>query len=202
MPVRILPAVVPSHFVPFRSVLPLPGLRPATGPFLRAYRACEPVPARARFAPARFARLIARAREADAGHTSPFRFSTVFSRRREPGGKAAPRGHRFLPSRPISAPMLTTSSISRKKIWIREQRPVCPQPSPWPPPVPERGSRGPATVLPAPPDRSPGQAPNRRPGLDPGSIPDRLCPPQPFETGSDRLRPPREPKLDPGSSPG
>ena len=67
---------------------------------------------------------------------------------------------------------------------------------------PNRGSRSPAPVLGAAPDRSPGQTSNRHPGLDPRSIPDPLRPPQPFETGSDRLRSPREPELDPGSSPG
>ena len=52
--------------VPFRSMpsAPPPAWAPASGGtrFLRAYPACAPVPARARLAPARFARLIARAR--------------------------------------------------------------------------------------------------------------------------------------------
>ena len=42
----------------------------------------------------------------------------------------------------------------------------------------------------------------RRPGLDPGPIPDRLRPPQPFEKGLDRSRLPRALGMGPGSSPG
>ena len=44
--------------------------------------------------------------------------------------------------------------------------------------------------------------PTVTPAPEPGSIPDRLRPPQPFETGPDRLRPSRDPRLDPGSGAG
>ena len=47
-----------------------------------------------------------------------------------------------------------------------------------------------------------GLRPSRRPGLDPGPIPDRLRPSQPFEKGLDRLRLRRAPGMGPGSSPG
>ena len=50
--------------------------------------------------------------------------------------------------------------------------------------------------------KQPRPASNRHPGLEPGSIPDRLRTPRPFETGLDRPRPPREPEMGPGSSPG
>ena len=87
--VRIL-HVVPS--IAFRSVRAAAGLPAARPCFARIAWA------RARaFAPARFARLIARAcaREPGAGRTSPVRSVGVFSRRREAGDEAA-SGCRFL----------------------------------------------------------------------------------------------------------
>ena len=62
--VPFLHIVAPSRSVPLPSVH-VPAARPpgAAGPFLRAYRACAPAPARPRLAPARFAHLIAREAE-------------------------------------------------------------------------------------------------------------------------------------------
>ena len=55
------------------------------------------------FAPARFARLIARARGPDARRTSPVHFSRLFSRRREPEGGAVPgTPHPCLPPHLVS----------------------------------------------------------------------------------------------------
>ena len=79
--------------IPFRSILPAAGFRQWRDPLPRVSRAG----AGARPAPARFARLIARACEAGARHTSPVCFSGCFSRRREPEDEAAPRGCRFSP---------------------------------------------------------------------------------------------------------
>ena len=91
----------------YRSLqrVPLPAVRAAAslgapqaaGPFLRAYRACAPAPARARLAPARFAHLIARARRRThfARPFPPGLFSApaAFLRRkaeRRPPGTASP----------------------------------------------------------------------------------------------------------------
>ena len=62
-PCRRRSSAVPFlHIAPPSRSVPLPSLRAAAGPFLRAYPACAPLRGRARLAPARFARLIARAR--------------------------------------------------------------------------------------------------------------------------------------------
>ena len=83
---------------------PVPFHPPAGGgTLIRAYPARAPAPLGARFAPARFARLIARARSCTrAGRRAPplLAESGAFSRRREPGREAAPRGCRFLPPAP------------------------------------------------------------------------------------------------------
>ena len=62
----------PLRFVPTRSVRSAAARPPgAAGPWFRAYRLCARARAGARPAPARFARLIARARDAGPGRTSP-----------------------------------------------------------------------------------------------------------------------------------
>ena len=54
----------PSRSIPLHAVRTAAGPGPqAAGPFLRAYPACAPAPVCARLAPARFAHLIARARQ-------------------------------------------------------------------------------------------------------------------------------------------
>ncbi len=89
MPLPKLCRSVPAYrsSIAFRS----PRRQPAhpAGPFLRAYRACAPAPARARLALARFAHLIARARRRT--HFSRWQNRGLFSRRRERRNEAAPR---------------------------------------------------------------------------------------------------------------
>ena len=86
--------VPPSRFVPLRSFPPPACQR--RGSFSRVPHARAGAP----FAPARFARLIARA-WTSAGRTSPVRSVGVFSRRREAGDEAA-RGCRLLLSHPTT----------------------------------------------------------------------------------------------------
>ena len=98
------------HRVSFRSRRPrFPGKRPF---FARI--ACAPAPA---FAPARFARLIARAR-ANARRTSPVRSVGVFSHRREAEGETA-RGRRFLLSHPTTD---STGSSPFGNYFINDER--------------------------------------------------------------------------------
>ena len=97
--------------LPFRSVRSAAGL-PAARPFF-ARIACARVRA---FAPARFARLIAR--EPSAGRTSPVRSVGGFSHRCEAGDEAA-SGCRFLLSHPTTDS--TGSSHFENYFIIREQ---------------------------------------------------------------------------------
>jgi len=144
-PVRILHAVPPSHSVPFApprrtrrtlqmaaltppprtrrtlqmAAFPPPPACPASGTPIRAYRARPParVSAGAVRAPD-----CARARkDLGAARTSPVRFSGVFSRRREPGDEAAPRGCRFLASRFNLTTDFPGSARIRNYFWICEQ---------------------------------------------------------------------------------
>ena len=104
-------ALPPGSFVSgfgawrFSFPLPFPFHPPAAGgTLICAYPARAPAPLGARFAPARFARLIARARpRARTGHRAhpacwPNRGLFCAGANRE--GRAAPRGCRFLPPAP------------------------------------------------------------------------------------------------------
>ena len=86
-----------SCFVPFA---PPPALQ-RRNPVSRVSRARAPVPGRARYAAARFARLIAqahaRAREPGAGRTSPVSFPRSFFRAGAKRERAQRRGRRALP---------------------------------------------------------------------------------------------------------
>ena len=94
--------------IPLRSVHPVAGSPAAAGPFFARIARGRGRP----LAPARFARLIAPARASpSSGRTSPVSFSGVFSRRREPGKEAAPRGYRFLPRVPISGRISRSQGI-------------------------------------------------------------------------------------------
>ena len=112
-----------TRFVPFFP----PPAPPCGGPcFARIARG------RARpSAPARFARLIARARGAYAGRTSPVRSVGFFSRRREAAGEAA-RGCRFLLCH-STTDILRSSRFGNYFLPIRfvppEVRPPTPPPS-------------------------------------------------------------------------
>ena len=99
IPVRQHPACRSS--IAFRSIPFRPSRRPAarSGTLIRAYPARAPVLVGARFAPARFARLIARMRprEPDAGRTSPVGRIGGFFRAGANGGTKRPRERRSLP---------------------------------------------------------------------------------------------------------
>ena len=111
----------------FRFHFPAAGFRHWQDPLPRVSRAG----AGGRSAPARFARLIARACEAGAGRTSPVCFSGCFSRRREPEDEAAPRGCRFSPSASYSHRQFRKQSLLLNYFIYREQIALV-----EPPPVP------------------------------------------------------------------
>ena len=97
----------PSHCVPLPSIR---AAAQAAGPFLRAYPACAPAPARARLAPARFAHLIARARR-----------RTHLSRRLPPG---------FFRPQPLSCAEKRKGGPKEPPL-CTHYTPLSPQSSPW-----------------------------------------------------------------------